>query len=793
MAHNEAKKEKMIKCLPRVEGLRELENSSIGRNGNHSVPALATNPLLRQRGEKGGASVMDRPSDSPGSQQRFLNRLPNPAGYRTSQPTLGFQAEQKNQVLHNRRTKYEVRMNRCYHLSKKWREKGFNGLDRVPVSKHRWALSREGVLDLSQDRTNQAPKVPDNIFSLLEDDNVCQKRDRLLKDLEMCVRHISECFLLEICEQPTPLITCGGLRSAVRSYFDPILSEVAELSIKTAQKLERTVCDVCSKKQDPVMKEWIEERFRPVEVNDKHINAFRIAFGCNVDQGWNKTKYPYIPNGHGTLFNTRKDGGNWNKEPYQDYCNPVLVMSSGKPRVVTTFAENNTRTLTPLHLSLYKNLSKKGWLLVGSPTDERVNKLKGGDFISIDYRSATDNIKTAYTRTAIEVLISKAEGLTDHEITCLRTLGELRFECLGEIATRGQPMGSVFSFPLLCLINKTVNDMALIPFLKGGQIDLKSWRSHPLLINGDDCLTREVIRDRTRQAPKVPEELDFPDQGSLLKNIEFHGKEVGLVLNLEKSMVSPSKAEINSTLFEKRGEMMKKIKKVNLSALRMRPEVNDVLGEARAAAQNVEQFKCIVRRNAHILAKQTDKTPSKIPIRYKLACIQDKKILRALQRQPDRVQPESKNWFPVTLKPVGYDLTREEEVRALNERVEWIRSNARTDKFFHRGGDGICRFPNKVTQVSIPDVKFNLRHFMKPKRKFFEEERILCALSDFWLLKEKQKLLEKESCLIGYGELEIISISDQSPINALIAHMRQRRVYPQNPSEISDEDMIALI
>jgi len=186
----------------------------------------------------------------------------------------------------------------------------------------------------------------------------------------------------------------------------------------------------------------------------------------------------------------------------------------------------------------------------------------------------------------------------------LRVLGEWGLgEGYGEV-TRGQPMGSIFSFPLLCLINKTVVDLALTDLLEQGRISFPEWSGHRCLVNGDDLLLREVRKDT-----------------NIRDLIAENGRHIGLVVNLEKSMVSENLAEVNSTLFDS----CEKIKKQNVSALWMDPEVDDVLGLAWEASTDVRGFVKIVRANAHILSKQPDKKLYAIPAHLQTACRRDKK------------------------------------------------------------------------------------------------------------------------------------------------------------------------
>jgi len=329
-------------------------------------------------------------------------------------------------------------------------------------------------------------------------------------------------------------IQCGQLRSAIRDCFPAELTPVQQLSIKTAQKLEMEPCQSCASESDALLRQWKEARFKPARpVEGDHLERFIKALSCNVETGWNRSPYPYIPTGHATLWSTRGEGGSWAVEPFSSYCRPELVYSAGKPRVVTLYSAHNAEVLTPLHQSLYASLQRKGWLLVGSPTHVEVNSLNGGgSFVSVDYQSATDNIRADYCQAAIELLIRKAEGLSAEQIRCLRVVGELRIACpdkdseddvKGPPANHGQPMGSLISFPLLCLINKTIVDLAVADLASAGEISWEQFQKHRCLINGDDLLYREFF-------------IVSPDRpASILPRLINHGRAVGLVVNGEKN------------------------------------------------------------------------------------------------------------------------------------------------------------------------------------------------------------------------------------------------------------------
>jgi len=508
-----------------------------------------------------------------------------------------------------------------------------------------------------------------NMFQPLADLSSCSRSEKFRAQALRLAEHLSlELGLPTDTSKLRDEIQCGELRKAVREMMPDELNEIQELSVKTCMKVERSVCKYCEPRFAEKVNEWRDFLSQPVRIDDGHLETFRKAFRSNIPRKWNTRPGPFIPNGNASLLHSVKNGGNWNEEQFSDRCRTALVFSKGKPRIVTCYSSYNTEVLTPLHTSLYSFLGDMGWLLVGDPTEEHVLQLNGlGAFNSFDYTAATDSIKKAYVQAAIEELIEAAEDIGYEEARCLRVLGNLRLydletELLGaeypegfQDFNRGQPMGSVMSFPLLCLINKTCVDMALTDLYLSGRISFKEWSEHRCKINGDDLLVRE---------PKERSDL----RSAIIRN----GQEIGLTVNEEKSMVSQELAEINSTLFSSGGKM--KEKKTNASAIYMKPDTEDVLGLAFEASRTVSGFRSVVRANAKLLSLQQEKHLEKLPYPFIAMCRKDKKIRKALLSAPSGTKTQIDNLFPVVEKPLGYDLERNVEISILGAEVKRLRS-----------------------------------------------------------------------------------------------------------------------
>lgn len=600
-----------------------------------------------------------------------------------------------------------------------------------------------------------SPRVPEKLSSpfdlLSDDDGTCAKTTSLMGKAHACVRLLAVEHGIEPLSAVGGPIHCGGLRAAVRKVFPVSIPLELELSIKTSQKLEADPCNSCADVHADWLREWKRKCIQPQDVNPVHLADFKKILRGNVPRNWNKRVCAYIPNGHATRGATRRDGGNWRREEFSEDCRVEVVYSSGKPRIVTLFSEHNTRVLTPLHLSLYAELERKGWLLVGPPTQEAIAGLNGGDYLSVDYQSATDNIKIAYVRAAVEVLIEQADGLSDDEVRCLRAVASLRLD--GEEAHRCQPMGSLMSFPLLCLVNKTVVDMALASLLVRGEISFKEWTSHRCLINGDDLALRDC-------------------RGKLFPLIVYHGTMVGLVTNQEKTMRSRNEVEINSTLFRD-GNL---VKKTNCSSLYPGTEVNDVLGFSAESTKTLKGFEMVVsrRRACHVLSRQVRKSPgtTRLTPGHLRVIRKNKKTRHAVMSVPGpREGPP--NPFPLESCSVAPTLEPEERKVMWTDEVDRVRPIVLRQERF------------RPSPVDIVDVR-PFRRMIRERPSVERDLHPVCILRG-WERLRKQQCLENDNVSIESDKLvEYNWVVSESRIQSLIDTIRRYKrkrscelVYPQ--------------
>jgi len=173
-------------------------------------------------------------------------------------------------------------------------------------------------------------------------------------------------------------------------------------------------------------------------------------------------------------------------------CEFRVVVSGGKARGITVNSVNH-QILSPLHDLLYDTISSQEWLLRGDATEERFETFQkvglgeGEVLVSGDYTSATDNLKIDVAEALLEYFclrynfIARCKGRVEIPPWVVRfARRSLRVVILKEdgsahLHTKGQLMGSLLSFPLLCLQNHFAF-RSLVP------------RPVPVKINGDDIV-----------------------------------------------------------------------------------------------------------------------------------------------------------------------------------------------------------------------------------------------------------------------------------------------------------------
>lgn len=197
----------------------------------------------------------------------------------------------------------------------------------------------------------------------------------------------------------------------------------------------------------------------------------------------------------------RKAGGARSQLSYENYSRVVMgsasvplspfryseVRTAGKLRPLT-ITPANMSYLRPLHKMMYDHLRRQKWLLVGSPSARKFERagfrLDGVPLLSGDYQGATDNLDLRVSDTILAAILRRCRSVPWN----VRSLAEESLypevQVGGETVrvTHGQMMGSLLSFPLLCLYNRLVSVWAL------GKC--------PMLVNGDDLVAETSSSER---------------------------------------------------------------------------------------------------------------------------------------------------------------------------------------------------------------------------------------------------------------------------------------------------------
>jgi hypothetical protein len=250
--------------------------------------------------------------------------------------------------------------------------------------------------------------------------------------------------------------------------------------------------------------------------------------------------------------------GGEEKVCFQGILEPLKV----RPITVSSFETNHL--WQPLQKQMWRSLQNFPiFRLTGRPVDtsdiqeiydrsrEMCSRLKSDEYFgtyafnSADYRSATNVLAMSASLAAVEGLCPNPvlkrimyRGLCGNALTYR---DENREEIFLGTQTNGQLMGSVFSFPLLCIVNAAVV-RASLERAYNCKLSLKDL---PILINGDDMLGM------------------FPP--SAFNDWREMTSQVGLEPSVGKNYYSPNFAMINSRIFDLEDGVMVRRPYVNFS------------------------------------------------------------------------------------------------------------------------------------------------------------------------------------------------------------------------------------
>jgi len=236
-------------------------------------------------------------------------------------------------------------------------------------------------------------------------------------------------------------------------------------------------------------------------------------------------------------------------------CEFRVVVSGGKARGITVNSVNH-QILSPLHDLIYDTISSQEWLLRGDATEERFVAFQkfglgeGEMLVSGDYTSATDNLKIDVAEELLVCFCYKynlwARSLGRMQIPywilefARRSLRVtiLKKDGSAHLHTKGQLMGSLLSFPLLCLQNHFAFK-SLVP------------RPVPVKINGDDIVTVLTEQEYTKWSLGV--------------------QAYGLELSPGKTFKDKSFFSLNSTYFFLRRGVVELLPVIRLGMMRSVP------------------------------------------------------------------------------------------------------------------------------------------------------------------------------------------------------------------------------
>jgi hypothetical protein len=402
-------------------------------------------------------------------------------------------------------------------------------------------------------------------------------------------------------------------------------------------------------------------------------------FPCGWDDTYREHCYTTSPPLSSTLESGRKAGGCLTTAIDQsDYLSavlgtsvppelssftrPMVVQSAGKPRPLTKFSEDSL-LIKPLHKAIYDRLSRQKWLCRGDVKSETLDKagfrVGLGVLVSGDYKSATDNLPLEVAETVLKVILRKSsrvpEGIREYAQRILRPC----FARAGEVVevTSGQQMGSLLSFPLLCIQNYLAFKWAN---RQSSQGDV------PLLINGDDILFQTSDPLFTKEWMRVV-------------------GEVGLEVEQTKTSVAMGYGSLNSTLLKWRSGRLRVVPTLRFGMLRSMPLANSL-------SQSFSSFACAglpaqVRFNAGLeylkwhapLIRRTGLAPNELGFRGRFAwrCFLKVGLLRNQKR---RIADDPLATFDKSLPaaPCPHNIILTKSV------VEWVPSLSKEEEMMNR-------------------------------------------------------------------------------------------------------------
>jgi len=317
-------------------------------------------------------------------------------------------------------------------------------------------------------------------------------------------------------------------------------------------------------KEKPLVSKYVEKLSTPSVEPDPDFKAFALRETRRLfPMGWDRTyqdacltsSLPLTACSEGG----RRDGGSralkeleWRSRA--EFCEYVMKASLKRDRGVSRVKAIETggkwriisipplvdNALRPLHKAIYSHLSRYDWLLRGDAKASRFkdfSPVEGEVFVSGDYESATDNLNSSLQLAIMSELLKRSgtipTGIIEHALSSYESL-LAHEEGQVFVQRRGQLMGQLTSFPLLCLINYITFRYSIR-------------RPVPVRINGDDIVFRAT-----------------PSEHAIW---ECNVAKGGLTLSKGKTFVHSRAFTLNSTPFWSQGSGARLVGFVRASAL----------------------------------------------------------------------------------------------------------------------------------------------------------------------------------------------------------------------------------
>jgi hypothetical protein len=229
----------------------------------------------------------------------------------------------------------------------------------------------------------------------------------------------------------------------------------------------------------------------------------------------------------------------------------IAVETGGKFRIVSK-SDIDANLFRPLHTAMYNHMSRFRWLLRGEakPSSFRgFERVDGEVFTSGDYASATDNLNQELQLKLLDLVLSSSSSVPEGiKLSAYQMIsGKLSVATSpSSFATyeqkRGQLMGNLLSFPLLCLVN---------------YLGFRYYcGNYPVRVNGDDIVFR---------SPKEASDR-------WMKGVEG----CGLTLSRGKTLVDQRYFSLNSSLFKADWKRIASVPMIRSTAFGFKPDSRSV-------------------------------------------------------------------------------------------------------------------------------------------------------------------------------------------------------------------------